>query len=68
MKLDSLSIKLASIVVHVDELLSVDGREADKQAILGLLADREVRTFLDDPENRVYLPLKRRTGSPRRVS
>jgi hypothetical protein len=60
-KMDSLSIKLASIVVHVEELLSPDGREADKNAILGLLADHEVRAFLEDPANRVYLPLMRRS-------
>lgn len=57
----SLLLKLASIAVHAEELLSPDGREADRQAILGLLADPEVRKFLDDKINAALLPLKRRT-------
>lgn len=54
-----LDIKLASIIVHVQELLSPDGREADKQAILGLLQDQDVVTWLKsfDP---ALLPLKRK--------
>jgi len=57
--MSSLLIKLGSIAVHAEELLSPDGREADKSALLGLLADSEVRVFLDAKENAVYLPLKR---------
>ncbi len=52
-------IKLAAIAVHAEELLSDDGRGADRSAILGLLADHDVRVVLDDPANGVYLPLKR---------
>lgn len=59
MKIDALTIKLASIAVHADELLSPEGHDFDRGAIVGLLADPEVRAFLDDPANRVYLPLKR---------
>ena len=46
----TLIIKLASLAVHAEELFSVDGREADKQAIVGLLLDSEVRAFLNDPK------------------
>lgn len=55
----TLWLKLGSIAVHAEELLSADGREADKQAILGLLADAEVRRFLTAPANQVLLPRKR---------
>lgn len=52
-------IKLASIVVHAQELLSVDGREADKTALLGLLYDPDVLRWLDKFDD-VLLPVKRR--------
>jgi len=57
----STALKLASLVVHVEEMLSPDGREADRSAILGLLSDSEVRDFLAsiDP---VLLPVKRLPG------
>lgn len=58
--LRTLVLKLACIAVHAEEFLSSDGREADRQAIMGLLRDPEVRAFLDDPANMVLLPLKRR--------
>lgn len=52
-------VKLASILVHIQELLSPDGQEADKQAILGLLQDQEIIDYLNsfDP---ALLPLKRK--------
>lgn len=56
----SVLLKLASIAVHADELLSVDGREADKSAIRGLLADPELKAWLAKPDLKAYLPLKRR--------
>lgn len=59
MKLNTLTIKLASIAAHAEELFSADGREADKGAILGMLQDPEVRSILDDPNMRVFLPVKR---------
>lgn len=58
--MDSLTIKLASIAVHAEELFSPDGHELDKGSIEGLLRDPEVRAFLDDPKNAVLLPLKRK--------
>ena len=57
--LNSLTIKLACIAAHVEELLSPNGHEADREAIKGLLADPEVRAWLDDPKNAIFLPLKR---------
>lgn len=57
----TLLLKLGSIAVHAEEMLSPDGREADRRALLGLLADQEVRRFLDAPENQVLLPRKRIT-------
>jgi hypothetical protein len=52
-------IKVASIVIHAQELLSSDGREADKAAMLPLLKDSDVLEWLKkfDP---ALLPVKRR--------
>ena len=63
--MDSLTIKLASIAVHAEELLSPDGREADREALRGLLVDPEVRVFLNDKAHAVYLPLKRQAATMR---
>jgi hypothetical protein len=57
--MDTRKIKLASIAVHVEEMFSSDGHDFDRKAIEGLLADPEVRAFLDDPDNEVFLPRKR---------
>ena len=76
----SLVIKLASIAVHAEEL--TDGVRFDQphggiemgppatvmdvDTIRSLLADPEVRSFLDDPAHQMYLPRKRsRDGSKR---
>lgn len=64
--IDLLTIRLASLAVHAEELLSENGCEADKAAIVGLLNDPVVREFLDDPKNKVLLPLKRRHPTPER--
>lgn len=50
-------IKLGSIAVHADEMLSADGREVDKQTVKNLLADPDVVKWIKD--NVVYLPRKR---------
>lgn len=55
----SLVIKLASIAVHTEEAMSPDGHRFDWDTVKSLLADNEVRAFLDDPANAVYLPVKR---------
>ncbi len=55
----TLTIKLASIAVHLDEMLSADGHDFDRLTIRSLLDDAEVSAWLDriDP---VLLPVKRR--------
>lgn len=54
----TLQIKLASLIVHVEEMMSPKGHVFDKSAIQALLDDAEVRRFMDgiDP---VFLPVKR---------
>ena len=54
----TLQIKLASILVHLEEMFSLKGHDFDKETLLSLLDDPEIRTFLKsiDP---VYLPVKR---------
>jgi len=56
----SLVLKLACIAVHAEELMSSDGRHADRYAIQGLLADPEVVAFLKHDEMQMFLPLKRK--------
>ena len=56
----SLVVKLASIAVHIEEARSSDGHHWDWATIDSLLTDPEVRGFLDDPDNAVLLPVKRR--------
>ena len=51
--------KIGAVVVHVDELFSPDGRNIDKEAIMPLLADPEVRQWVKDMG--ALLPLKRRS-------
>lgn len=61
----TLWLKLGSIAVHAEELIEthVIGQSEpgwfDAAAIGGLLADREVRRFLNAPANKVLLPRKR---------
>lgn len=64
MAIDALTIKLASIAVHAEEMLSPTGHEFDRHAIDGLLLDAEVRALLDDPKMAVFLPVKR--AAPKR--
>jgi len=49
--------KLGAIAVHVDELLSVDGRELDKQVLQLLLADPDVKAWIKAMG--ALLPVKR---------
>lgn len=55
----TLLIKLGSIAVHVDELLSPDGRNIDKLALEPLLRDPEVTAWLQQMDRLAYLPVKR---------
>ena len=60
----SQAIKLASLAVHAEEFLATytvnpPASLFDKSAIEGILSDPDVRSVLDDPANRVFLPEKR---------
>ena len=55
----SLLCKLGSIVVHVEELLSPSGHPFDRDALLALLADAEVRAWLAQMDAAAMLPNKR---------
>lgn len=52
-------IKLGSLAVHIEELLSPGGHEVDRSAIEGLLADEEVRSWLKGMDDMAFLPVKR---------
>jgi hypothetical protein len=53
----TLLVKLGSIAVHADELISFDGRQLDKDVIKDLLADPEVRQWIASMG--ALLPVKR---------
>lgn len=55
----SVGIKLASIAVHTDELLSPAGHQLDVDAIKGLLSDPEVVAYLETLRPLALLPVKR---------
>lgn len=56
-----LHIKLASIIVHLEEFLSEDGNPVDRVALESALEDPEIKDFIKsiDP---VMLPVKRNAG------
>jgi len=53
-----LLMKLGSIIVHVDEWFSEDGRDVDKVVVLRAIDDPEVKQWIKDMG--ALLPLKRR--------
>jgi hypothetical protein len=55
----TLLIKLGSIAVHADEMLSPKGHEYDKIALKGLLNDPEVIEWLSKMDKMAFLPKKR---------
>lgn len=55
----SVLVKLGSIAVHVEEMLSPKGHEFDKAAIQTLLDDPEVREWLAAMDAMSFLPKKR---------
>ena len=55
----SLVIKLGSIARHAEEFLEPGGHEADITAIQGLLADPEVKTWMEKADKLALLPVKR---------
>ena len=58
-RMDLVQIKLASIVVHIQELLSPDGRIADQEALVPLVNDPDIQRWLGTFD-KALLPVKRR--------
>jgi hypothetical protein len=54
-----LLIKLGSIAVHTEELLSTDGHQFDKVALETLFSDPEVKEWITKMTKMAMLPLKR---------
>lgn len=52
-------IKLGSIAVHADEMLSTDGHEFDRVALGQLLRDPEVLEWLKAMDKAAMIPKKR---------
>lgn len=55
----SLLIKLGSIAVHVEEMLSPGGHEFDKASIESLLSDPEVKEWIKGMSDLAFMPQKR---------
>ena len=55
----TLLVKLGSIAVHVDELLSPNGHHFDKVALDQLMRDQEVVEWLSEMNKMAMLPVKR---------
>lgn len=51
--------RIASIVVHADEMMSDSGHAFDRAALQSLLIDRQVRDWLRDMGKLGLLPVKR---------
>ena len=56
----SVLVKLGSIAVHSDEMLSPDGHAFDKTALEQLLQDVEVVAWLAAMQSQALVPLKRK--------
>lgn len=56
----TLLVKLGSIAVHVDEMLSSDGHQFDRVALQGLIADPEVIDWIAQMDTAAFVPKKRR--------
>lgn len=52
-------VKLGSIAVHVDEMLSSDGHAFDRIALQGLLTDPEIVEWLAGMDRMAMVPKKR---------
>jgi vacuolar-type H+-ATPase subunit C/Vma6 len=55
----ALLVKLGSIAVHAEELISPKGHHFDQGAIQGLLQDSEVQEWLAEMSKNAFLPVKR---------
>lgn len=56
---ETLMVKLGSIAVHVEEMLSPQGHAFDKIALEQLLRDREVKEWLAAMDAMALIPKKR---------
>lgn len=56
----TLLVKLGSIAVHVDEMLSPDGHAYDREAIKSLLDDPEVKEWIAAMDKMAFMPKKRK--------
>lgn len=61
MALDILTIKLMSLAVHAEEFIET-GEELDRQAVLGLLSDPDVKAKRSELAQMALLPVKRSDG------
>lgn len=52
-------IKLGSIAIHAEEMMSPKGHEFDRIALNGLLADPEIKQWLAAMDRLAFLPKKR---------
>jgi hypothetical protein len=55
----TLLVKLGSIAVHVEEMLSPEGHAFDRAALQSLLDDVEVKAWLTEMDAMAFLPKKR---------
>lgn len=55
----TLLVKLGSIAVHADEMLSSNGHAFDRIALQGLLADPEIREWIEEMDRLAMVPKKR---------
>ena len=55
----TLLVKLGSLAIHIEELHSPNGHHLDRSAVDGILADPEVREWLDAMGGMALLPVKR---------
>jgi hypothetical protein len=55
----SMAVKLGSIAVHAEELLSPNRHEFDVEALRTLLEDAEVKEWLEAMGKMAFLPVKR---------
>ena len=55
----SVLVKLGSLAIHAEEMMSPSGHRFDKIALEGLLRDPEVREWLAEMDKLAFLPKKR---------
>ena len=55
----SLLTKLGSVVVHIEEFFSTEGKPVDKAAIESLIDDNEIQSWLEEMDKLSLLPKKR---------